>query len=284
MAKVTQTFSYLLFFLNKFVRIGGYDKYKGCVAMEKVRKGRIKKAILLSLGIILTVNAVVLFFTSNFNIGLLFALLLGMSFVLYGSFLEKAESKLPAWLRTAYFACVSALLVFAMFLLSYGLSDTVSGKEDAVIVLGSGIRGELLTQGLKNRLDAAVECYEENEDIVIIVSGGQGPQEDITEALAMERYLLSQGIPQESIIKEEKATSTYENFVYSKEILDERFGEGYCTAFVTNEYHIYRASSLARIAGLKNVTHSHSSTMWYTLFPSTLRECAAVVKLWMFKR
>ncbi len=252
--------------------------------MEKKSKSRLKKAILLAVGIIMTVNAVVLFFTSNFNIGLLFALLLGMSFVLYGAFLDKARDKLPAWLRTAYFACVSALLVFVMFLLSYGLSDTVSGKEDALIVLGSGIRGELLTQGLKNRLDAAIECYEENDDLVIVVSGGQGPQEDITEALAMERYLLSKGIPQEQIIKEEQATSTYENFVYSKEILDEKFGADYNVSFVSNEYHIYRASSLARIAGLKNVTHSHSSTMWYTLFPSTLRECAAVVKLWIFKR
>ncbi len=251
--------------------------------MEKKRKSKLKKTILLVMGIILTVNAVAMFFTSNFNVGLLFALLLGMSFLLYGAFLDKARDKLPAWLRTAYFACVSVLLVFVMFLLSYGLSDTVSGKEDALIVLGSGIRGELLTKGLKNRLDAAIDCYEENEDMLIIVSGGQGPQEDITEALAMERYLLSQGIPQESIIKEERATSTYENFVNSKSILDNRFEGEYEVAFVSNEYHIYRASSLARIAGFETVTHTHSNTMWYTLVPSTLRETLAVVKLWIFR-
>ena len=249
--------------------------------MKKKRKTG--KAILPAVGAILTVDAVVMCFTSNFNIGLLFALLLGLSFVLYGAFLDKAKDKLPAWLRTVYFACVSALLVFVMFLVSYGLSDNISGKEDAIIVLGSGIRGELLTQGLKNRLDAAVECYEENEDLIIVVSGGQGPQEDITEALAMERYLLSQGIPKEKIIKEEKATSTYENFVNSKAILDSLFESEYETAFVSNEYHIYRASSLARIAGLESVTHTHSSTMWYTLVPSTLRETLAVVKLWVFK-
>ena len=247
---------------------------------KKIKSGKI---ILLTVGIILTVNAVVMFFTSNFNIGLLFALLLGLSFVLYGAFLDKAREKLPAWLRTAYFAGVSALLVFVMFLVSYGLSDNVSGREDAIIVLGSGIRGELLTQGLKNRLDAAAECYEENRDLIIVVSGGQGPQEDITEALAMERYLLGQGIPLENIIKEEEATSTYENFVNSKAILDRVFGEEYETAFVSNEYHIYRASSLARIAGFDTVTHTHSSTMWYTLVPSTLRETLAVVKLWVFK-
>lgn len=247
---------------------------------KKIKSGKI---ILLTVGIILTVNAVVMFFTSNFNIGLLFALLLGLSFVLYGAFLDKAREKLPAWLKTVYFGGVSVLLVFVMFLLSYGLSDNVSGREDAIIVLGSGIRGELLTQGLKNRLDAAIDCYEENEDLLIVVSGGQGPQEDITEALAMERYLLARGVPQESIIKEEQATSTYENFIYSKKILDEKLGDGYTAAFVSNEYHIYRASSLARIAGFDTVTHTHSSTMWYTLVPSTLRETLAVVKLWVFK-
>ena len=249
--------------------------------MEK--KLKIKKRLLLTIGIILILNAIVLFFTSNFNAGLLFALLLGLSFVLYGAFLDKLRDKLPAWLRTVYFACVSALLVFAMFLVSYGLSDTVSGNEDAIIVLGSGIRGELLTQGLKNRLDAAIECYEENEELIIVVSGGQGPQEDITEALAMERYLLSQGVPQERIIKEEQATSTFENFVNSKAILDNLFEGEYETAFVSNEYHIYRASSLARIAGFDTVTHAHSNTMWYTLVPSTLRETLAVVKLWIFR-
>ncbi|MBR3753632.1 MAG: YdcF family protein [Clostridia bacterium] len=247
---------------------------------KKIKSGKI---ILLTVGIILTVNAVVMFFTSNFNIGLLFALLLGLSFVLYGAFLDRAREKLPAWLKTVYFGGVSVLLVFVMFLLSYGLSDNVSGREDAIIVLGSGIRGELLTQGLKNRLDAAIDCYEENEDLLIVVSGGQGPQEDITEALAMERYLLARGVPQESIIKEEQATSTYENFIYSKKILDEKLGDGYTAAFVSNEYHIYRASSLARIAGFDTVTHTHSSTMWYTLVPSTLRETLAVVKLWVFK-
>ncbi len=241
-----------------------------------------KKAALITVGTVLALNAVLMTITSNINAGIIVELLLGAVFILYGFALYKIE--LPKWLKSIFWCGVSVLAVFIVFLFTYGISDNISGRENAVIVLGSGIRGEQLTVGLKNRLDEAIECYEENNNLIIIVSGGQGSQEDITEALAMERYLLSCGIPQEKIIKEEKATSTYENFVYSKQILDSMLGDDYEVAFVTNDYHIYRAGSLAKIAGFEYTTHSHSSTMWYTVLPSCIRECMAVIKLWVFKQ
>lgn len=241
-----------------------------------------KKAALIAIGSALMLNAVLMVITSNLNAGIIVEFLIGGVFALYGISLGKIH--LPKWLTGIFWGGVSVLTIFIIFLFTYGISDNVSGREDAVIVLGSGIRGEQLTVGLKNRLDEAIECYEENNDVIIVVSGGQGAQEDITEALAMERYLLSCGIPQDKIIKEEKATSTYENFVYSKQLLDERFGSDYEVAFVTNDYHIFRAGSLAKIAGFEYTTHSHSSTMWYTVLPSCIRECMAVVKLWIFKQ
>ncbi len=241
-----------------------------------------KKVILTTIGSVLMLNAVLMTVTSNINAGIIVEFLLGAVFTLYS--ISIGRIRLPKWLTGIFWSGVSVLTVFIVFLFTYGISDNISGREDAVIVLGSGIRGEQLTVGLKNRLDEAVKCYEENGDITIVVSGGQGAQEDITEALAMERYLLKCGIPQEKIIKEEKATSTYENFVYSKQILDEKFGTDYEVAFVTNDYHIYRAGALARIAGFEYTTHSHSSTMWYTVLPSCIRECMAVVKLWVFKQ
>ena len=103
---------------------------------------------------------------------------------------------------------------------SFGFTDTVTYKEDAVIVLGAGLRGENLSLILRNRLDAAVEYYNENPEAVIVVSGGQGPDEDIPEAEAMERYLYEQGVPLNKIIKEDKSTSTEENFKFSKELLE----------------------------------------------------------------
>ncbi len=241
-----------------------------------------KKAALITVGTVLALNAVLMTITSNINAGIIVEFLLGAVFLLYGFTLGKIM--LPKWLKTIFWSGVSVVTIFTVFLFTYGISDNISGREDALIVLGSGIRGEQLTVGLRNRLDEAIECYEENNNLLIVVSGGQGSQEDITEALAMERYLLSCGIPQEKIIKEENATSTYENFVYSKQILNSTFGDDYEVAFVTNDYHIYRAGSLAKIAGFEYATHSHSSTMWYTVIPSCIRECMAVIKLWVFKQ
>lgn len=247
-------------------------------------KKRIAKITLIVIGTVLILNALLMLMTSNVNIGIIAEFLLGAAIIAYGIFINGFVQKVPRILRALFWTGIGTVTVFMSFLLGYGISDNIRGNEDAVIVLGSGIRGELLTVGLKNRLDRAVEIYNENPDVVIIVSGGQGPQEDITEALAMERYLLSCGIESDKIIKEEQATSTYENFYYSGQILEELFGSDYSVAFVTNEYHVFRAGSLAEIAGIVDATHAHSNTKWYTAIPSCIRECMAVVKLWVFKR
>ena len=146
-----------------------------------------------------------------------------------------------------------------------------------VILLSAGI----FRESLKNRLDAVVDYCQENPEVTIIVSGGQGPQETITEALAMERYLLEQGVREEQIVKEQMATSTRENFLYSKEILDRRFDGAYKVAFITSDYHIYRANLIAKSVGFEEIAYLGSDTPWYQILPSGIRECLAVVKQWL---
>ena len=120
-----------------------------------------------------------------------------------------------------------------------------------------------------------------NPKAIIVVSGGQGPQEDITEALAMERYLISKGTPKERIIKEEESTSTYENLLFSKNILDDIFTDPYKTVVITNNFHIYRATRLAENLGL-DATHYHGKTSWYSIPVNYARECIATLKFWIF--
>lgn len=81
---------------------------------------------------------------------------------------------------------------------------------------------------------------------VIIVSGGQGPSEEISEAEAMRRYLQKQGVSENRIIKEEESTSTQENIKYSNAIMH---SENSKVIIVTSDYHMYRAKMLGERIG-----------------------------------
>ena len=173
--------------------------------------------------------------------------------------------------------CVEAVLVG--FIAYQGVHDTVSYNEDAVIVLGAGVHGDRVSLPLKQRLDKALEYHEKNPEAVIVVTGGRGFQETVTEAEAMEKYLLEKGVEPESVLKEENATSTNENMKFSKVILDDRFGDEYSVAVITNNFHIYRSVRIAKNEGFKDVKHLHAGLQWYNLMPCYLRESLAVIKL-----
>jgi len=169
-----------------------------------------------------------------------------------------------------------------IFIAVVGNIDTATFEEDAVIILGAGIRGDMISLPLAYRLNKGIEYINKNPNAVIVVTGGQGPQESITEALAMEKYLISKGIPKNKIIKEEKATSTYENFKFSKLLLDDYFKKPYKVTYITNDFHIYRAGQLAKIAGI-DATSYGAELQWYAVPTTYLREFLAVLKLWVFR-
>ena len=167
------------------------------------------------------------------------------------------------------------------FIAAYGQFDNVNYNEDAVIVLGAGIRGDRVTVPLAYRLNAAIEYHKKNPDAMIVVTGGQGYQETITEAEAMEGYLLRKGVDPSKIIKEEKATSTNENMRFTKEILDEYFEGDYSVVVVTNNFHIYRGVQIAKMEGFEKVHHKHAGLKWYNMAPCYIRESLAVLKMWV---
>ena len=238
------------------------------------------KIIFLLLGIAVTLDGILMWFTSNFNLGNVMTLILGGALIAFGC-LHHHLSK--PW-KIVVIALFVVILLVITALLVFGITDTADHQEDAVIVLGAAVRGEVPSGALQDRLDTALGYFEKNPHVIIVVSGGQGPQEAITEALAMERYLVAHGVPQGQIWKEDRSTSTLENFMFSKAILDERFAEGYTACFITNEYHIFRAGRIARQAGFAPLTHVHSSTRWYGILPGVLRECLAIMKYWVFDR
>ena len=236
------------------------------------------RLIFLCLGIFSLFNGIIISATSNFNLGNILTFLMGIVLLSVGIYWEKLKAKAPRWLKTAFFSLLAVILVFASSLYFYGKTDNITYDEDAIIVLGAGLRGSRPSSTLKGRLDAAYDYHTENPDALIVVSGGKGHDEDITEALAMETYLIELGVPKEKIVKEEKSTSTYENFMFSKEILDGLLGDNYKIAYISNDYHVFRAGHIAKKAGFENKTHTHSNTIWHSVLPGTLRECIGVMK------
>lgn len=234
----------------------------------------------LAVGGILFLNGAILMLISNINMGYIALVFLGLMLLVGGLFYQK----IPAWIKAVCLGGMVLWFGFAAVLFGVGWTDTVDYQEDAMIVLGAGLRGEKPSKVLRNRLDEAVQYHEKNPDALIVVSGGQGPQEEIPEAEAMARYLMEAGVAEEKIVKEDRSTSTYENFAFSKALLDESLGEEYEVAFVTNDFHILRAGSIAEQVGYEDPTHFHSKTPWYNVVCSGLRECLAMVKFWIFKR
>lgn len=53
----------------------------------------------------------------------------------------------------------------------------------------------------------------------VVVSGGQGMDEEVSEAFAMKEYLTNKGISEDRIIMEDKSTNTLENIKNTK-VLD----------------------------------------------------------------
>jgi uncharacterized SAM-binding protein YcdF (DUF218 family) len=231
--------------------------------------------LLFLLGAIMTV-------VSNFNLGIVLTIALGLFFVLWGAFYkiikEKTKSGVLKYVKLFVVIVIVAEAGLTVFLAVYGEIDNVTYGEDAIIVLGAGVHGENVSKPLALRLRAAEKYYEKNKNAIIIVSGGKGFQESISEAEAMEKYLLSLGVPEEKIIKEDNSHSTAQNMEFSKQILDEMFDGKYSVAVVTNNFHIFRAVSIAKEKGLENVSHYHAGLNWYNIIPCYLRESLAVLK------
>ena len=129
-------------------------------------------------------------------------------------------------------------------------TDPAAENARCVIILGAGVNGTEPSLMLSSRLEAALNFLADKPEIPVICSGGQGPGEDISEADCMADWLIARGVDESRIYREDKSTSTQENFAYSEKIMAELgLDEGDTFAFVTNDYHIYRAG---RIAGTDN--------------------------------
>jgi uncharacterized SAM-binding protein YcdF (DUF218 family) len=238
---------------------------------------RVARVLMLVLGAGLTANAIWLAATANLTVGTAMDAGLGLGLIAWGIWFPRLRHL--RWLNVMAALLLAWVLAVAAFLAWIGTQDDARFDEEAVIVLGAAVHGDQLSRTLEARLDRAVAYHQRNPQVLVVVTGGQGPQENLPEGVAMRAYLLTRGVPDASIVVEDKASSTEENFAFSKALLDARLPAGYRVTFVTDEFHTYRASRIAAASGLV-ADHVSSRTPWYFWPANYLREELLVMAMW----
>ena len=236
-------------------------------------------------------TALILAISGGINLGTVLPGIGGAAFIVWAIFRPRASldfSFLKHWsLKTAAFALFTAwLLTFvaveAMILNS--AAGNADPEADWYIVLGAGLRGDRPSLTLRRRLIAASAYLKRYPDARGVLSGGRGLNEALTEAEVMRRYLVDDGIAPSRIFLEVRATSTYENLRYSKEVTAKagaREGDRICV--VSNDFHLLRVRMLARRLGM-DIQAMGAPTPWYLLPNVCLREYFAIVKSFLLDR
>lgn len=211
-----------------------------------------------------------------------FWLFLGGAFFLAGAVcrvpvLQAAFGRIPAVVKLLVgillAAGVAAFLVLEGCIIS-GMVDSAQEPVEYLIVLGAQIKGARVSKALGQRLSMAEEYLREHEDTIVIVSGGQGPGEDISEAEAMKTWLIERGIARERILEEDRSVNTSQNIRFSRELMEDKDAS---VGIVSNDFHVFRAVHIAKAQGLDAVSiPAPSSPGMYPHY--MMREAFAVVK------
>ncbi|MDP4089244.1 MAG: YdcF family protein [Bacillota bacterium] len=174
---------------------------------------------------------------------------------------------------------ILSFLIIESLIIGFG-SRKDSTVPDYVVILGAGLWGDTPSLTLSQRLDESLKLLKLLPgDVKIVVSGGQGPGESITEAEAMKKYLTNRGISEERIIKEDKSTNTMENMIFTRRLLKEIDSRSTVKiTIVTSSFHMYRSSSLAKKAGFEEVTYWSAPITPYLIPTYYIREYVAVIK------
>jgi uncharacterized SAM-binding protein YcdF (DUF218 family) len=141
------------------------------------------------------------------------------------------------------------LFVWVESVLHFYAKKRAEQGMEYIVILGAQIKGTIISKSLKKRLDTALVYLRTNPDTKIIVSGGKGKDELISEAEAMSKYLVVEGIDKGRIQMEDKSTNTNENIRFSKKFIPENAS----VAIVTNGFHIYRSIKIAKKQGFPQV-------------------------------
>ncbi len=219
------------------------------------------------------------------NLFLYGGLLLGTAILLLHYFQINISDYMPKKLLHLFqIICILFISVFMLVevsILYNGYYET-SEQGDTVLVLGAGlVHGNQLSLSLLYRLQRAYAEYQKNPNVMIVVSGGQGSDETISEAEAMKQWLIDQNVKESHILVENRSRNTSENFRYSMEIMNKHGITSKHISLVTNRFHMKRAVYLGELNGF-TISPKPADDLAYAQLCFYTREFFGLVRAYLF--
>ena len=172
------------------------------------------------------------------------------------------------------FISVLIILIILYLIFSYK-NSTYNEFCKYVLVLGAKILDkDTPCKILENRLKSAIEYLNMFKDSIVIVSGGKGNDEPVSESEVMMKYLIKHNISKKRIIIENSSYNTYQNLKETKELL----GNTTEILIVTSGYHLLRSKILAKRVGFKNINLIGSEVSNSRILKNLIREIFAIIK------
>ncbi|WP_297241974.1 YdcF family protein [uncultured Flavonifractor sp.] len=196
----------------------------------------------------------------------------------------------PLWLKVLLGLVLAGTVTFgALFgAVLCGSHDHIRGDPQVMVILGCQVKPWGPSVLLQDRLDKALDYLEDHPDLTIVVSGGQGPDEPVSEARCMYDYLTEHGVDGAQILMEDQSHNTVENLRYTMDLLAEA---GYDTTadmvVVSNGFHLTRVRMLwSRVCGgdYNLSTLAAPSSHVPSRLKMYIREPLALVKSFVFDR
>lgn len=228
-------------------------------------KSVIIRVIILLLAILLLLAYIgPLITVGELNLGNIFGYCVAGLVAVYSAFMNKINTKIvQLWSQKrgrvgVSIVCALLMLGLVYFGTLFGMianySKTDSARSQVVVVLGCKVVGEKPGVFLRQRINTAYNYLQDNPDAVAVLCGGQGSDENISEGQCMYNALVDMGVSQQRLYVENQSTSTQENFMFARQLLDKQGITAKEITVVTHDFHQFRASLYAKKYGF--VTHS----------------------------
>lgn len=186
--------------------------------------------------------------------------------------MKSKKCKILLALGAVIFLSVVIALSIAVNIWNYGKVDE-KAPSDVAIVLGASVWEDGVSPVYRERINHAITLYKDGFVDYIILTGGFGEGSYKSDSQVAKEYALSQGVPEERILIEEKSTITEENLEFSKEVMEENDLE--TAIIVSDPLHMKRSMLIAEDYGMNALSSPTTTSMYKSLktkIPFLLRE------------